>query len=47
MRSPRKRSTTHVRWSMTSSGADFSQLFSRISTITRSSASYQSRQTSS
>ena len=33
MRSPRKRITTQVRWSITSSGEDWSQLFSWISTI--------------
>src|SRR2546430_9086966 len=37
----------HVRWSITSLGSDFNHERSRSSTITRSSASYQSRQTSS
>src|SRR3989454_11095815 len=37
----------HVRWSITSLGSDFDHERSRSSTITRSSASYQSRQTSS
>src|SRR2546428_10354825 len=39
--------TAQVRWSMTSLGSLLSQLFSRISTITRSSASYHLRHTSS
>src|SRR5207244_594333 len=44
---PGTRSTTQLRWSSTSSEALLSQLPSRIATITRCSASYQSRHTSS